>query len=86
MQAAAFRAGTSRGFVSSSCSSSSGCRQTAAAVLQQRPLQRRVAVHATYPRDDTAGQSASPVAAQALQELFDLETRGVDALALENFR
>uniref|UniRef100_A0A383VBG5 Uncharacterized protein n=1 Tax=Tetradesmus obliquus TaxID=3088 RepID=A0A383VBG5_TETOB len=82
MQAAAFRAGTSRAV--SSCSSSR-CRQTAAAVLQQRPLQRRVNVHATFSNDDS-GEGASPVAAQALQELFEMEARGVDASALETFR
>jgi predicted TIM-barrel enzyme len=45
-----------------------------------------VEAHATFPRDEAAGQAVSPVSAQALQELFDMEAGGMDALALENFR
>ncbi|KAF6261645.1 hypothetical protein COO60DRAFT_743645 [Scenedesmus sp. NREL 46B-D3] len=88
MQAAAFSTSTSRAVTrsNSSSSSSNAGRQSTAAVVQHRPLQRRVHVYATFPRDETADQDASPVAAQALQELFDLEAGGLDPLQLENFR
>jgi hypothetical protein len=45
-----------------------------------------VQVYATFPREEAVGQNVSPDSAQALKELFDMEARGMDALALENFR
>lgn len=78
MQAAALQHGMSR-----QCVRSSHCCRPAA--LQHRPAQRRVAAHATYPRDSEES-SASPIASQALQELFQLEREGLDTLSLENFR
>jgi hypothetical protein len=45
-----------------------------------------VQVYATFPREEAADQEVSPVSAQALQELFDMEKLGIDALSLEKFR